>query len=195
MKKLLLITITLSLILLTSGCKKTYKNYSVGDKVKIKLNETLIKEFYVIRNYEDKLKLLSVDTIGNSIFNKIQEGYGCQFYGDCKSYNKFEKSTIESNLRDLTKKWINIEEVSLLDIEDLIIMLNLENKYFYKRSNEALEIKKFNDMLSGNYWLVNTYTKSINLTWTINENKIETLSIENELPIKPVITISKDYLN
>ena len=132
--------IAIVILNICTGCKKNEKIYNFGEIIKVKLNDTLEKDFYVIKDEGETLKLLSKDSIGKSTYNQIQEGYGCQFYGDCQPYNKYEGSIIENKIKELTRDWTNVQSVSLLNIEDLIEPLNLSNRYFYKRSNNPVEI-------------------------------------------------------
>ena len=175
-----------------TGCKKNEKIYNFGEIIKVKLNDTLEKEFYVIKDEGETLKLLSKDSIGKSTYNDIQEGYGCQFYGDCQPYNKYEGSIIESKIKELTKDWTNVQSVSLLNIEDLIEPISISNKYFYKRSNSSIEInEEYKEIFTGDFWLYNTYMKSINLAWKIKDSSFETLSITEKADIRPIIIIEK----
>lgn len=91
--------------------KNTYKSYDVGDKVKVKLNNSLEMTFYVLKQSSDNEKLITLfaeKNIGTSAFNN-----------DSKDGNEYKGSLIENNLGKLTSNWTNVKEKRLITVEEI----------------------------------------------------------------------------
>ena len=90
----------------------TYKEYKIGEKVKVKLNNVLQQEFYVLSNSDiDKstVTLFAAKNIGYSAYNNnYTDGH------------EFTGSLIQTKLDDLTKTWTNVKEKRLIKKEEII---------------------------------------------------------------------------
>ncbi len=91
--------------------KKEYKAYKTGDKVTIKLNNTLQQTFYVLEDsssIDKNITLFSEKNIGTGAFNE-----------DYSDGNEYSGSLIESKLKELTNTWENINSARLITIDEI----------------------------------------------------------------------------
>ena len=90
----------------------SYKEYRVGEKVTVKLNNVLEQDFYVLKNStedDSTVLLFATKNIGYSAFNNnFTDG------------NEFEGSLIQTTLNDLTKNWTNVKEKRLIKVEEIL---------------------------------------------------------------------------
>ena len=91
--------------------EEVYKEYKVGDKVIVNVNDNLKKEFYVLKDSssdEEMITLFADRNIGYSAFNN-----------DSVDGNDYENSLIKSKLEDITKSWDNVLEKRLITVEEI----------------------------------------------------------------------------
>lgn len=90
----------------------TYKEYKVGEKVTVKLNNVLEQDFYVLKNStedDSTILLFATKNIGYSAYNNnFTDGH------------EFEGSLIQTKLNDLTNSWTNVKEKRLIKVEEIL---------------------------------------------------------------------------
>lgn len=90
----------------------TYKEYRVGEKVTVKLNNVLEQDFYVLKNStedDSTVLLFATKNIGYSAYNNnFTDGH------------EFEGSLIQTKLNDLTNNWTNVKEKRLIKVEEIL---------------------------------------------------------------------------
>lgn len=90
----------------------TYKEYKVGEKVTVKLNNVLEQDFYVLKNStedDSTVLLFATKNIGYSAYNNnFTDGH------------EFEGSLIQTKLNDLTNNWTNVKEKRLIKVEEIL---------------------------------------------------------------------------
>ena len=90
----------------------SYASYSIGEKVKVKLNNVVEKEFYVLIDSDENestVTLFATENIGTSAFNNN--------YTDG---NEYEGSLVQTKLNELTSNWTNVKEKRLIKVEEII---------------------------------------------------------------------------
>ena len=195
-----------------------YKAYNIGDKVIVKLNDSVESTFYVLKKSsesEEDIVLFAEKNIGESPFNN-----------DFEDGNEYSGSLIEKRLNELTSSWTNVKEKRLITVDEIIAtgLTKVEKEdrcaegtcmidvtYINKDSFLLYPTKDFDSSKSyESYWTMtkaneadgsggtNRYVKYIHLNGEISthivgykpERKMGTLSYG----IRPLIIISKEYL-
>ena len=134
--------------------KKETKEYKIGDKVKIAVNDSTEVEFYVLKDSsktEDSVTLFAEKNIGYSAFNN-----------DFTDGNEYKGSLIENKLNELTSTWTNIKEKRLITVDE-IKTTGLTNKVQCGPSENDIC-----DKIENNSWL--KYNNEIYWTMTKAEN-------------------------
>lgn len=196
--------------------KKTeYKNYSVGDKVTVKLGKNLEENFYVLKNSnegEEIITLFAEKNIGNSAFNN-----------DYSEGNEYKGSLIENKLNELTNTWTNVKVKRLITVDEIkatgLIETVVEDRgasfgisnpmeYTYINKNSFLLEPCENDT-NKMYWTMtkvspsdltddtNNYVYLVGISGCIEAHIVGYKDNQNAFKnygIRPVIEISKDYI-
>lgn len=196
--------------------KKTeYKNYSVGDKVTVKLGKNLEENFYVLKNSnegEEIITLFAEKNIGNSAFNN-----------DYSEGNEYKGSLIENKLNELTNTWTNVKVKRLITVDEIkatgLIETVVEDRgasfgisnpmeYTYINKNSFLLEPDENDT-NKMYWTMtkvspsdltddtNNYVYLVGISGCIEAHIVGYKDNQNAFKnygIRPVIEISKDYI-
>lgn len=196
--------------------KKTeYKNYSVGDKVTVKLGKNLEENFYVLKNSnegEEIITLFAEKNIGNSAFNN-----------DYSEGNEYKGSLIENKLNELTNTWTNVKVKRLITVDEIkatgLIETVVEDrgasfgisnpmKYTYINKNSFL-LEPYENDTNKMYWTMtkvspsdltddtNNYVYLVGISGCIEAHIVGYKDNQNAFKnygIRPVIEISKDYI-
>lgn len=89
----------------------TYNSYEVGDRVTVKLNDSVESTFYVLKQSsknDEYITLFAEKNIGTGAFNN-----------DFTDGNEYKGSLIESKLNELTASWTNVKEKRLITIDEI----------------------------------------------------------------------------
>lgn len=196
--------------------KKTeYKNYSVGDKVTVKLGKNLEENFYVLKNSnegEEIITLFAEKNIGNSAFNN-----------DYSEGNEYKGSLIENKLNELTNTWTNVKVKRLITVDEIkatgLIETVVEDRgasfgisnpmeYTYINKNSFL-LEPYENDTNKMYWTMtkvspsdltddtNNYVYLVGISGCIEAHIVGYKDNQNAFKnygIRPVIEISKDYI-
>lgn len=201
----------------TIKADKTIKSYKIGDKVTVKLNDSLEKIFYVLSDSsedEEDITLFAEKNIGNSAFNNN--------YTDG---NDYEDSLIESKLNELTSSWTNVKSKRLITVDEIkdthLVEIIVENKCGIIENNcieESTYVEENSFLLYPDefYWTMskvndaditnntNHYVYIVNSTGAVESHIVgyEPYGEENKngtyfdnFGIRPVIVISKEFVS
>lgn len=89
----------------------SYNSYNIGDKVAVKLNDSTVLNFYVLKDSsksDEFVTLFAEKNIGTSAFNT-----------DYTDGNEYKGSLIESKLNELTSSWTNVKEKRLITVDEI----------------------------------------------------------------------------
>lgn len=165
---------------------KTYTTYKNGDEITVKLNDNEKSKFYVMEDKDDKVVAVYEDVLGDMI------AFGA-------SENGYEGSEVQKSLNSLTASWSNAIEKRLVKVSEIIGENNLSSNY-------SKEFKTPSYFCNGkNYWLMDTYkeeTEEYIVPFDVNywisychiAARADNDEIKTKSYIRPVITVSKDYV-
>ncbi len=191
--------------------KKEYNFYEIGDKVTVKLNDSNESTFYVLKQSsqnEEYVTLFAEKSFGTSAF---QEDYSDE--------NEFEGSLIQSKLNELTSDWTNVKEKRLITVEEILATGLTSKKQCGPSESDICDSIKENSWLlndSEEYWTMskavedsvgsypdNRYVYIVTLDGSITGYIVgykpgsqwnEQGNFGNNMGIRPVIVISKEYI-
>lgn len=189
---------------------KTYTTYNVGDEITVNLNDTLKEKFLVIENNSDSVKAIYKGALGEDIkWPEAMTTTTCTFDG----------SVVDQALKQRTATWTNATNVTLPTANDIVgefdytsktaleelgartnpegfgmvHLENLTNVPFYALNNEEGSRIFTNSVISYSD-SSSTHCEIYVYGYAMTDFPFFYLSVYNEGSIRPIITVSKDYV-
>lgn len=188
---------------------KTYTTYNVGDEITVNLNDKLKEKFLVIENNSDSVKAIYKGALGEDIkWPEAMTTTTCTFDG----------SVVDQALKQRTATWTNATNVTLPTANDivgefdytsktaleelgartnpaggLVHLENLTNVPFYALNNEEGS-RIFTNSVVNYSELTSTDCEIFVYGYAMTDFPFFYLSVYKEGSIRPIITVSKDYV-
>lgn len=153
---------------------KDYQSYNIGDTVLVKVNDTESIKFVVLKQSsanDNKITLISETNISESAW--------CSTCSD----NLDGEKDINNKLEETKNSWTNIFSIKVISKDEFNNVVETLNK-----------IGKDKTWLYGNYWTRESDIVDRSKAYYINSTGLTADSIKNSHGVRPVITISKNYL-
>lgn len=165
--------------------KNIYQNENLGKIVKVKVNNELIKEFYILKEEENAYTLLAKESLGNTY---LYTNNNCN--SNDESFCDFNNDYIISYLQENTKDWINVGEIRLPLLEEIVSIGN------FKLENEQYYIDNSNEFIFNNsYWIDSNKLENENSYYVSLEDKsLKKDKVYNSHEIVPVIKVIKTFI-
>ena len=189
---------------------KSYTSYNAGDKITVKVNDNTNLDFYVMEDSDDKVKAIYKGTLGTNI--KWPEQM-------TTSTCTFEGSVVDLALKERTANWSNVTNITLPTANDIVGefdytsinaleelgqrtnpegfgMVHLDNLTgipFYALNNEA-GTKLFTNSVISYSDSSSTHCEIYVYGYAITDFPYFYLSVYQEGSIRPIVTVSKDYV-
>lgn len=203
----MLLTLTIGVIDVDA---KTYTTYKVGDEITVNLNDTLKEKFLVIENNSDSVKAIYKGALGEDIkWPEDMTTATCAFEG----------SVVDQALKQRTATWTNATNVTLPTANDIVgefdytsktaleelgertnpegfgmvHLENLTNIPFYALNNEE-GTKIFTNSVISYSDSSSTHCEIYVYGYAMTDFPYFYLSVYEEGSIRPIITVSKDYV-
>lgn len=200
-----------------------FKIYNIGDKVTVELSQNIKGDFYVLKkssSSEENVTLFAEKNIGTSAFNNDYSD-GNEYNGSLIENKLNDLTKLWTNV--IEKRLITVEEIENTGLTERItenrcIQDDCPQEYTYIKKNSFLLYPLSNDeSLNEIYWTMTKVDSSDNTTGNTNryvyyvdlsgciDNHIvgymtgsqwnEDGTFFENFGIRPVITISKEYIN
>ena len=189
---------------------KSYTSYNTGDKITVKVNDNTNLDFYVMEDKADKVKAIYKGALGANI--KWPEQM-------TTSTCTFEGSVVDLALKERTANWSNVTNITLPTANDIVGefdytsinaleelgqrtnpegfgMVHLDNLTgipFYALNNEA-GTKIFTNSVINYSDSSSTHCEIYVYGYAITDFPYFYLSVYQEGSIRPIVTVSKDYV-
>ncbi|MCM1370334.1 MAG: hypothetical protein NC181_00375 [Clostridium sp.] len=170
------------------SAKTTYTSYKAGDKIKVNVSSSKQLDFYVIEDSTSE----NVTAIYDGVL------------GDCFGFgaitDSFEGSIAQTKLNELTSDWNNPTEIRLIKVSEIDSSIELSNL-----KDSGVEVREPSYyMATKPYWTQDVIKDGaallpIDVTSWVTYFSIEAVADSNDgtgiqSAIRPVITVSKDYV-
>lgn len=196
----------------------SYKTYSVGDEVQVYLSGSNSDKFNVIADNGNTLTLFYQGVLASSPYYKSDTCYYVfDNYYNTNCENDYNSSTVKTNLKEATSAWSNPTEIRLITLNELLGLgtwtktpLSGSGVIVYISSPDLPKwvLGSADPTLWKGYWASDADTEN-----TLNEGYMQAWSVKNinyvdggvmpridgslvqdTLYMRPVITISKQYI-
>jgi type II secretory pathway pseudopilin PulG len=177
-----------------------YKTYNIGDSVIVFLNKNTQKKFRVIKRsggYDGNVVLLYDDTYDSLVLGSTK------FNNSRSDGNVYSSSYIQSKVDTISNSWTNANVVRLATAEEIGYLVAACPKFRSLNANNVDIATAASWINSGKYWTMSPKevssgsTDKGKLAWYVDgtSKKIASAYVDSSYAIRPVIEISKSYLD
>ncbi len=174
--------------------QRPYLSFNVGDEITVDLSGQNSRRFIVIEDssgYEDSVKAISKDPVGNAIpFRDTLISGGSNHFDGSRVADEIYNLR---NATDLSKKWENVREVRLITYREVEYLasscINSENLSLNSAPSWVT---------SSSYWTMSPVEtdENKNMVWYVDSSSKKLLPalVNTSKALRPVIVVDKQYI-
>lgn len=181
---------------------KVYTNYKTGDEITVNLSESIQEKVYVIQDNQDsqKVKAIFKATIGEPVAYGFYSGI---IVGGVTNTSDYASSTVKKTLEEYAIKqgWTTYEEIRLLNETDmgdisktekkLPSWITLDKEYWTSYMLQDVSVEEECTPAGDKQCILRAPDR---VAMAISKTGLFQKSINSEAYMRPVIVISKDYI-
>ena len=176
----------------------TYKQYNIGQQVKVQLTSSITRNFRVIQNSNKSKKtvvLLYDDAYDSSLILSLTHFNNLGNYS-----NKYESSLIKEKVRNIKGSWPNIDDIRLITTEEIARLASFCPQYRGVDSNDVSLVTAPDWLTNVSFWTMTPKTLSNSdngkKVWFVDStrNILTADFVSSSYALRPVIEVRKEYV-